>query len=462
MQSIYLSFILCFLLLVVFNYYCGRKNLVYPPFLFSVLWLGAFVLYTFSPILIDSIQVETILVFFYGALGFSFGGCFALSFFGKEKPRGQKANASIHFAGLLGKHLLLLLLVVLLPLYFWQIRQFSEAGDMGSFFQSARAAMIQSALETGSVHGNLLFNNLPIFAVYTSFLFLLEKQATKKDVLWYCLSVGIVLAYCVLSTGRVELMAFFTGSIAIYVIKEYRSRARAAAPRAATRRAAPQRRTILRNALLSVAAMLIVIVGLTFLNKDTGQSQFYGNRTGAWDIAQFQLVSYIIGPMAAFDDVVKNVEQYEGANHTFSPLLKVVAAVSGTEYVPPPSNTFIQVPFYTNVYTLYRFYYVDFGFAGTILVLVFWGITQTFLFEKARRGNEFYLFLYVVSLYPLATSTFDDQYSLFFMWVKAIFFGILYFKFLRRVRLFYPSRSRHAAQSGGARANLPLPAQSKS
>ena len=116
--------------------------------------------------------------------------------------------------------------------------------------------------------------------------------------------------------------------------------------------------------------------------------------------------------------------------------MKAVAALTGMAYQAPPlldDNVF--VPFNINVYTTYKFYYVDFGLAGMLLVIGIIGFVQTYLFARARGGHAVFMFLFAVSMYPLLTSFVDDQYFQFIFHLKTIVFGVFYFLVLRRLNM---------------------------
>jgi oligosaccharide repeat unit polymerase len=110
-----------------------------------------------------------------------------------------------------------------------------------------------------------------------------------------------------------------------------------------------------------------------------------------------------------------------------------LAKVAGVAYTPPPALDEWVMPLLhpTNVYTVFKFYYVDFGLVGMMISMFLIGAGQTWLFRRALSGDDFYVFLFAVSLFPLALAGFDDKYSTLGYDVKVLVFAVIYFRVLR-------------------------------
>src|SRR5215469_12000379 len=94
------------------------------------------------------------------------------------------------------------------------------------------------------------------------------------------------------------------------------------------------------------------------------------------------------GPFAAFDKVVNEPDLFSGDNHSLASFYRYANLLGADYELPPALDTYCLVPFPTNVYTAFKFYYLDFGQAGLWLVMLFIGFIQTWLFLKATEGNE--------------------------------------------------------------------------
>jgi len=141
------------------------------------------------------------------------------------------------------------------------------------------------------------------------------------------------------------------------------------------------------------------------------------------------LVGYIVGPVLGFDYVLQHASAYTGdAHHTFKFFLSIGPALHIFPYTPPPFiDAFAPLPFPTNVYTVYKFYYTDFGLLGMFTVIGIIGFCHTLLYFKARTGSELGSFLFALSLFPVLMSIFDDHYSALGSLLDEFIIGFLYF-----------------------------------
>jgi oligosaccharide repeat unit polymerase len=86
----------------------------------------------------------------------------------------------------------------------------------------------------------------------------------------------------------------------------------------------------------------------------------------------------------------------------------------------------VYVPYPTNVYTMYKYYYVDFGYYGMLAAITLIGFIQTLLYRKARTGSVLGLYFFSLTVYPLIVSVFDDSYSAFGSYIDAFLLAVMY------------------------------------
>jgi oligosaccharide repeat unit polymerase len=167
-----------------------------------------------------------------------------------------------------------------------------------------------------------------------------------------------------------------------------------------------------------------LFIGLIFINNNT--EEMTGGVVG---IATFSVLSYIVGPLAAFDKVVQHPADFiMTSSHTFESPLKLAAALHLTDYTPPPLfDSWVFVPFPTNVYTVFKFYFLELGTAGTVVLLLFFGLLHSLLYLKARQGGRFSTYLFAYSIFSVLVVIFDDHYFTLEVDVYAIAFGLFYF-----------------------------------
>src|SRR5205807_174741 len=128
-----------FVVLTLCNYRT-RRDLRYPPFLASGLWLIVLTLYILSPIPVYSISVLTVLIFVVAVLSFSGGGQLALALSATEVQPPKKTNGvSSYYPSI--KKLLLLASVVLLPVLFMKANLLAEQSGIPNWLVGLRVEL---------------------------------------------------------------------------------------------------------------------------------------------------------------------------------------------------------------------------------------------------------------------------------------------------------------------------------
>lgn len=130
----------CLVGFAVFNYDFGRKNVLYPPFLFSTIWLVVlslyFCMYVVPIIEMKQLGAYTLFVVVSAVAAFT-GGGFIVRRRRCSPVRLDTARSSVY------KRILFFCALALLPLFFMQIRRLSAAGGLDGFLMSARVELIE-------------------------------------------------------------------------------------------------------------------------------------------------------------------------------------------------------------------------------------------------------------------------------------------------------------------------------
>lgn len=406
---IHLAFTGCLLLLTVFNYYAGRRNVLYPAFLFALIWLVVFCLYMVPLIEINNLGVYTLAVLVSGAAAFSAGAAIV------GRRRQSPPVVVFRCGNSISKKVIFFCCLGVLPAFLLEVRKLSGEGGLDGFLSSARVAIVDAVTNGGAPFGPI-YTTAVTLAMFSAFIFLIEASDWRRERAWVFASILVALAFALLTTGRSRSLMLVVGLLGISLLNSRRFSARDA----------------WRFVRWPLLALLVLLAVLVPIDKDVS-----GLNGGTTEVLKTYIFGYTVNPLAGFDYVLHHPSEYEHEpNHTFRDVLPALARFSGSRYTPPPPfDDSVMIPFYTNVYTVFKFYYVDFGLAGMLVAMFVIGAGQTWLFRKALTGDHFYIFLFAISLYPLIAIAFDDMYTAFLGYLKHLSFALLYFRVLRTIPL---------------------------
>jgi oligosaccharide repeat unit polymerase len=415
--DLYLDLALVFFLLLTVLNYRAHRSVLYPPFIFCAMWLIDLAVFRLGPIEINPLHGNTLAIVAAGAAAFSIGGLLA-----NLVPR---ALLCIHLFPLKPKrtpnflrNTLMILLLCILPFMFYETLRLSNS--QGGGFNILRQAS-QAQLEAiGNGESPSVSLHLVAIALGVSFLFATEKRDRQ---FWVVTVVTFIM--CILVTGRTELLLLISGLCAIYLLQTKQESLRRA----------------MHFLRWPIALFVVLFIGLIFTNKNTE-----GMTGGVAGIANSFVFGYIAGPLAAFDLVVQHPTDFiMTTSHTFQFPLSLAANLHLiTDYVKPQQLVnFVFVPFPINVYTVFKYYFLELGTVGAVVLLFFIGLLHSLLYLKARQGGRFSTYLFAFSIYPVLMVIFDDQYYLMERYLHVIPFGLLYF-FIGSVqfRLFSANKQR--------------------
>jgi oligosaccharide repeat unit polymerase len=382
-------------LLVLGNYWLSR-SVLYPPFLFSSMWLLVFTLYRLDLTPMEPLHSATVGIIGLGAILFSFGAAIALL-----APQNLIESRLIltrfpprnHIV----KYALIAFLACGIPLQIHSLLQRAALGVGSTVLARART----SAMLAPEAAPNPLLAYFTLWALYAAPLYLLEK---RDKGFWMMTSVAFIAS--LLSTGRVPFLMLVGSLITVQLMTTNRQKFWDA----------------LKFARIPILLFFCLYFGLIFVSKDT--SAFEGSVAA---ILLLFLVAYIVGPTAAFDYFLQHPREYAGApHHTFKFFLGIGSALHLVTYQPAPPEDFVMVPFPTNVFTVYRYYIGDFGLYGALLVITLIGLLQTLLYRKARTGSELGIYFFSITLFALFMSIFSDEYAAFGSYINQLSFAAIY------------------------------------
>jgi oligosaccharide repeat unit polymerase len=387
-------------ILTLLNYYTCR-DVGYPPFLMSALWLLVMTLYCFAPIPIYAISFVTALIFVVTVISFSAGGLLAFhsGIGSKEKVRGnERWNERPAHPRL--KLLFLLATAAALP---WA---FHHAGEL--MLQSGvDDPFIGLRMELGAedrVGYGAVLNNIGLLSNFTTLVYAIEPRRNRSERICYGISLLISLIFAVLSSGRLAFYLLFIALTGIALI----------------------RRRLTATKVVGGLLFLVLLFGsFAVLLRKGGDPDIPWSDNIA-SIAE-SFFTYCLGGIAAFDQVVRGTAPQLSLG-AFTGVINVFYHLSGQRVISGVQPT-VAVPFETNVYTAIQPVYKDFGILGVVMSFALIGAATAGLYVKAKRGNRLYTLYYALSLFPLVIMVSADQYFLALsVWIRWFLAGYLYFR----------------------------------
>lgn len=389
--------------LTILNYRF-RRSVVYPPFVFCVVWLLDLFVFWLQPIPIDQLHSVTLNLVVFGAVLFTLGGWASFlvpaslfrrrfTIIGFPKGRGRILSWAI-----------VAVLAIALCLQFRYV--VSLAGGAAGLGPGLLAAARNSIIENLSENSESmrLFTYVTTWSIFVALLFRLEKRRGAFRV-----AVAIAFVSAVLSTGRGQILLLFAALSAIHLIRSHREGL------------GPALRVV-RWPLIGFAVLFVVLM---FSNKQTDNLQV----SAAAYIAQ-SVAGYLCGSVAALDLVLRHPWVYvQGAAlpSTLRTLFTIAGAMRLMPYTAPPAfEAYVSVPFPINTFTLYKSFYMDYGLYGAVLMMSVIGFFHSLLYRKARMNSELGLFMFAVSMYPLIMVFFVDAYTSFALYIHAFIFATAY------------------------------------
>jgi oligosaccharide repeat unit polymerase len=392
------------IILAVGNYWI-RRSVLYPPFLFTCMWLLAVGLDWLDLVETDSLHGDTLTLIAVGAAVFTVGGLLAL-LVPSDVIRARLVLIRFPPRNEWLKPLLILFLLCNIPMQIKSLRAEAAVGTGGTFLERARNGGIEAQRNGTAIEGQApgISIYFVFWSLFTTVLFMIEK---KDKYFW--MVAGLALVMAILTTGRSSLLQLFAAVTCVQLLTTGRTRFLSA----------------IKIARVPIGLFLFMYIGLVFVNK-SDQSQFYAQ--SAAQVALVFFVEYLVGPVAALDQFIQNPGSTALIpNHTFKFYLGVLNSLHVISYSPPPTlEEFALVPYPVNVYTLYKDYIIDFGMYGAMLAIAVIAFLHVLLYRKARTGSMLGIFLFALSIFPVVMAGFSDQYSSLGNWTDAIFFGVIY------------------------------------
>jgi oligosaccharide repeat unit polymerase len=394
-------------LLTVLNYCAGKRSVLYPPFIFSFVWFADSAIFWYAPIRVSDVHAVTWWVITIGASLFSLGGLLS-GILPDASFSAIISELSYPAVSRIGLRLLLLTCLAGMPLMIMDVLQHGGGGSLGELLVRSRQSYVDMA-EQGESWG-LVVGSLPIFSIAVTILCRIEDSGI---LFWIAAMASAVC--CILTGGRSYVLLLFLSLTVTHLLIRRKDSLVAAA----------------KYACIPVLIFASIFIALIYLDKDV--SNYKGSIAAL--LTNFVL-AYIIVPIPALDYVLMHSSEYANApHHTFEFVLAVMSRFGASVNTPKMHDAYLFVPLPTNVYTVYKFFFTDFGLVLTLAAVLLIGFVQTAIYLRARAGNKVAIFLTALLVYPAVLSIFDDLYSGggLVLVTKATLVATIYFAFLNRI-----------------------------
>jgi oligosaccharide repeat unit polymerase len=388
---------------------------MHPAVLFSLVWFIILSLHLiFSFTLLDKLfplNLSTYIIFFIGALAFSFGAFIQTAIAEKNKVKGINYISNQTCISLTLRCILLAIIIIGLPFYIQAAYRVFLASNIDSFFVGLRTELSYGSEDIGLTKYLVSFS----FVVFAVNLYSFFKERNRTNKILLTLNLIVTLTYIVFVTGRgmfLMLLLLYLG-VSFLLNKKF---------------------SVKKISFFFLLFLIFFIaIGIMFGKGGDTENTMRENITPALQTTAI----YLVTPLNALD-WEKHHQFHVGYEGDYSlrffkkiaEQLNLAPNAKVTELVQP----FVFVPYPTNVYTIYSPYIKDFGNIYAWLMLFLFGFINTFVYFKAvctknLRYSVYFSFL----LFPLFMSFFQDQYlSLFSQWLQIV----VYFETIQFVNKF--------------------------
>lgn len=400
-----LIFILLHGIIFLFTYQISKKDLFYPPVLFSLIWTIILILHLFFSFTILKdlypLSLPTYFTFLIGTLCFSAGGILTTATRQQTQQFGKQLSANLISVKIdLKLRLLFLGIIVLgLPFYIQAAFRLFVASQIDNFFVGLRTEINYGDEDIG-ITKYLISFSFVVFAInYYSYL----KEKNKLNGYIVAISILFALAYSVFATGR----TYYFVILAVYLGISY----------------IHKKNFSIKKYVWAILIFISLFMGIGMIYGSIEESD--GSVKGNLSTSAESTAVYLVSSLPAFDIELRNHAQalYPGEN-TLLFFIKIGRRLGLLANVKEGNliSQFVSVPYRTNVYTYYSPYVKDYGkwFAWTMLFLI--AMLHTWIYHKAKElKNLRYTVYFSFLLFPLLMSFFIDQYlSLLSTWIQVV------------------------------------------
>jgi hypothetical protein len=371
-------------LLATLCYRMGGNVIFYPPVVFCgiwafdllLLWAGGDYFYPLIP--------ETLAIFIIGAAMFALG-----SYAGSLYPlQADSQPLAVHGSVNRTITVLVWILVISAPFYFrWLFGLVAEVGGTASFLLATQVGIDEVAHQSFSY---TVFASISDLSTVVAVIAFIERKGYPKRAL-IAIVVSLLMTVVFGKRGPVGL------ALALFCVDWI------------------QNRRFRWKLVLALGLVILTTISAVefYAHLGGGSSGPTAQSSVPENVALVgrQVVVYAAGPMVAFDRVVRHPNVVPPVYPFYIVFLRAFKRLGFDVDIPGPGQ-FVSVStdgVQHNVFTMY-WSYLDVGYTGMMLVVVFTGFFTTLVYRRALAGHRVSLVFYSALFYAIVFSPFAEYF----------------------------------------------------
>ncbi len=399
-------------LLFFANLWISRDSL-YPGSMFTFVWALSLTALVLAQGRFFDISGQTMLVYLFGAMAFTFGSTWALT--GSDiKPRPfvpYTDEQNERFLTVLKT--LFYICLIGLPFYLLSVWKELEFGDP-LFFQRLRELDLKE--DEGRTLLDYVLGNFVIISLFVACSYAYVHKELRNVPFYYYGSILMFFFYGSAKGTKGNILTL----LFIMLFIDFRKRGHV---------------EFKKLGIIFGSGLTIFLLGLYYVNFAYMQLDWNLDTLAYLGDA---LMSYWIGGIVAFDNIVQHPDLYL-SHHSVNRFFMETANKFGAGFVLPsfhPEFSQVSTTNDSNVYTIYFSYYKDYGMAGVLFFMTLLGYLLTKVYAVASRENPVQVIIYATLMSGLVLSTFAEFFflRLTMFYKMAIYLALLYW-LVPRIRL---------------------------
>jgi oligosaccharide repeat unit polymerase len=271
------------------------------------------------------------------------------------------------------------LILAMIPLIYLELRN-NVGFNPSNFARAVRLYFLNKSINSGN--SNIPFKIITNFSIIMIVLIFIDQQMSKvvKSLL---VLFGLTCIAISFSKGYFVLLMGFLSSIVIFYVKK-------------------KLRVFL---LLIIFLILVLVLSAVFRDKIAIGTYFR---------------IYLLSSLPAFQMIVHG--DFNFPFPTLFGYLRPIYSSLGIHVDTPTGSNFVEVPEYTNVFTIFGPVMSDYGLVFSLIYFFINGLLSSCLFRLANSDNPIYKIMYGFVLFILFSSVFSDGFALWSTFIG--YFGV--------------------------------------